>query len=178
MITRINVILMRLVAVLLTLVLISTAIVSGRFARYVTSDANAGSARVAAYVFRVEDNEQHFLDISTITKPGDNISYQFTVTNKSGSVVSEVNESYYVNLELWGSLPLKVTITGGGETLSLEAGEAPVSAATAAQVYQAAVEQYQKYTLTVEWPEKENNISYSWAGLSQLVLSIHAQQVD
>ena len=166
---------MQLAAVLLILVLLTTCLVTGRFARYVSSDSQTDSARIAAYVFRVEDNQKHFLDISSIQKPGDVIIYKFTVTNKSGSVISEVSEEFYMSMELRGSLPLNVSVVCGDEKLALEANEA-VTGAT--HVYQAAVETNRVYTMTVSWPGEENDISYSWAGLSQLALNIHAQQID
>lgn len=172
---------LRMAAVLLLLVLISTSIVSGRFARYVSSDSAEHSARIAAYVFDISDTGNHYLDISGIRQPGDSATYHFTVRNHNGSATSEVNEEFILSLELQGSLPLVCTLTRG-DSISLNAQNMDatglVTGTGSVHGFTAAVQSGVEYELTVSWPENETDIRYSRAGLAQLALNVAAQQVD
>lgn len=172
-------VMLRLAAVLLVLVLATTSVISGRFARYAATDASEEGAHVAAFVFRVQDAEQQYVDISKIQKPGDSVTYKFTVTNASGTVISEVEEEYWLRLELRGSLPLVCTLN---EEVTLQAAQmdnaGAVAGNAAEKTFQAAVKSEQAYTLTVTWPAEENDLVYAQAGLAELVLSLQAQQVD
>lgn len=171
---------MRLAAVLLVLVLLSTSIVCGRYARYASSDTAVDSARIAAFVFDVNE-ENHYLDISAIQQPGDTQTYRFTVRNHSGSVTSEVDEEFFLTMELRGSLPLVCTLTGGDD-LAVHAKEMDATGLDAdtgrKHVFAAAVQQNVQYELTVTWPAEEKNVIYSRAGLAELCLSVAAQQID
>lgn len=175
---------LRLAAVLLILVMLSTSMVCGRYARYTSSDAAEDSARIAAFVFHVNDTQNHYLDISDIRQPGDNKTYKFTVSNYfSDRVISEVDEEFFLSLELRGSLPLECTLTGDGDNLSVKAVEmnttTGLDAANGAHhIFGAAVQRGVEYELTVAWPPHEKNVAYSQAGLAELVLTIAAQQVD
>lgn len=173
---------MRLAAVLLVLVLLSTSIVCGRFARFVSSDTTEDSARIAAFVFHVNDTENHYLDISNIRQPGDSQTYKFTVRNYfSDRVISEVDEEFILSLELRGSLPLECTLTGG-DKLTVNAIDMDTTGLDAANgahhIFGAAVKQGVEYELTVTWDPNEKDVSYSRAGLAELCLSIAAQQID
>lgn len=70
---KINTILMRVIAVLLMLVMLSTAAVTGRFARYISSSTGSDSARVAKF------------DVDYTLTPVEGKTGEFTlqVTNKS-----------------------------------------------------------------------------------------------
>jgi len=172
---------LRIAAVLLVLVLISTCAVSGRFARYVSSGSSQESARIAAYVFDIHDTQAHYLDISGIQKPGDSATYHFTVRNHNGSTTSEVDEEFFLSLELQGSLPLVCQLSEG-DVMSLDAKSMDaaglVTNSGRIHDFSAAVQAGVDYVLTVNWPETETDIRYSRAGLAQLVLTIAAQQVD
>ena len=112
MITRINVILMRLVAVLLTLVLISTAIVSGRFARYTTTASGEDSARVARFLIRNRDlNDPMFENFSTDgMSPGDSRKIAVLV-----DVKSEIAFRYTLTVNRpYADLPLVVSLNPDG----------------------------------------------------------------
>ena len=172
---------MRLAAVLLVLVLLSTSIVCGRYARYVSSDEAVDSARIAAFVFDVNETENHYLDISTIQTPGDSKTCKFTVRNHSGGVTSEVDEEYFLTLELWGSLPLVCTLTGA-DGLTVDAKEMDATGLDmdtgSKHIFTAAVQQGMDYVLTVSWDDNEKDVAYSRAGLAELCLSVAAQQID
>ena len=173
---------LRLAAVLLILVMLSTSMVCGRYARYTSSDAAENSARIAAFVFHVNDTPNHYLDISDIRQPGDNKTYKFTVSNYfSDRVISEVDEEFFLSLELRGSLPLVCTLSDG-DTITLNGMNVNAQGLTSGQgaihTFTASVKTGKEYTLTVSWPDTENDVKYSRAGLSELVLTIAAQQVD
>lgn len=171
---------LRAAAVLLVLVLLTTSVVSGRYARYVSTASGGDRARIAAYVFDVRDDTGHYIDVSDIRNPGDSKSYQFTVRNHNGAV-SEVNEAYLVTMELRGSLPLVCTLSDG-DTITLNGMNVNAQGLTSGQgaihTFTASVKTGKEYTLTVSWPDTENDVKYSRAGLSELVLTIAAQQVD
>ena len=79
---KIHGIVLRAAAVLLVMVLLTTGVVSGRYARYVTTVSNSDSARVAAFVFDVTEQELGWqLNLDSLKKPGDQQSFAFTVTN-------------------------------------------------------------------------------------------------
>ena len=168
---------LRAAAVLLVLVLLTTSVVSERYARYVSTASGGDRARIAAYVFDVNDTEGHIIDLTEIRKPGDNKSFQFTVDNYRNDVVSEVAEKYVLTIELQSSLPLTCTLTGGNETIMLT-GVGGTGSAT--NSFEAAVQSDEAYTLRVDWDKNENgtDIEYSRAGIAVVVLTVNAQQVD
>lgn len=170
-----NSILLRTAAVLLMLVLISTSIVSGRYARYTTASSSYDGARTAAYIFEMNDTSGQYIDISDIQKPGDSKTYTFTLTNKKNQQISEVNEKYQLTLELIGNLPLTCELSGN-ETLSATGVSEKISGAE--YTFEASAEHTHTYTLTVSWPDTENDLKYANAGLAQLVLYAKAEQVD
>lgn len=171
---------LRAAAVLLVLVLLTTSVVSGRYARYVSTASGGDRARIAAYVFDVHDDVGTYIDVSDIRNPGDSKTYQFTVRNHNGAV-SEVNEEYLVTMELRGSLPLVCTLSDS-DTITLNGMNVNAQGLTSGQgaihTFTASVKTGKEYTLTVSWPDNENDVKYSRAGLSELVLTIAAQQVD
>ena len=174
---------LRAAAVLLVLVLVTTSMVSGRYARYFSTATGGDSARVAAYVFNVSDDVGHYLDLTDICKPGDSKTYEFIIQNRNGDngPISEVTEEYFVTLELRGSLPLVCTLSEG-DNITLDGmnvnGEGLTSGQGATHTFTASVETEKQYRLVVTWPSDEKDIKYSRAGLSELVLTIAAQQVD
>ena len=170
---------LRVAAVLLVLSLMTTSFVSGRYARYTTSDSGAASARIAAYVFDVRDNEGHMVTLTQIQNPGDDEDFSFSIANYRGNegnkVVSEVAEDFVMNIKLLSSLPLTITMTGNGKTVVLSG----VSGETGDEhSFAASVASDVTYTLTVDWPETENDIEYSRAGIAALFLTVNAQQAD
>lgn len=172
-----HVIVLRVAAVLLILVMLSTSMVAGRYARYVSSADAEDKAHVAAFVFDVNDTVGHYINLTNIRKPGDSAIYQFSITNHNGKT-SEVSESYSLIMELRGSLPLICNLAGGDNIVLDGKNTGVASQAGSQHTLAASVESNVDYVLTVTWPEEENDIEYSRAGLSELVLTILAQQVD
>ena len=104
---NLNTAIMRIFAVLLCLTLVSLWLLTNMFARYTTQVSSEDSARVAAYVFSLEDGTgSQILDLKNIKKPGDTQTYTFTVQNQRGNTVSEVAQKYSIKLEVNGSMPI------------------------------------------------------------------------
>lgn len=170
---------MRLAALFLCLTMISLYFVSGLFAKYTTESDSSDSARVAAFVFDVKDTTNHFFDVSTVDAPGKQAVFRFSVTNENGLVVSETAEKYKISAAIHGSLPLTAVITDASDaqviTLNTSISDQGTSGVMAFQAGQTGTH---TYTLTVLWPESEKDLCYANAGLSEIVLSISAWQVD
>ncbi len=177
---------MRMAMILLCLVLATTYLVTGMLARYATSDKDADSARVAAFVFNVADGEgSHIIDLKGIQKPGDSLTYRFSVRNNSGSLASEVAETYDLTLLLNGSMPLTCTVKKDDtRVLSLTMPDSPpadgvTATKSAAGTFSASTPASDNYTLTVEWPAALNNIEFaSAASAAEVKLIVTGMQID
>ncbi len=154
-------------AILMCLTLLSGSLVAGLYAKFSVGGSGDDSARVAAFVFDVQDEEK-ILDLSSICKPGDTKSFSFQVSNKRGTGVSEVDETYTVKFQKLGSLPLDYELSGTG-----------VEVLQATGTFSAALEGTQSYTLTVTWPQEKRDAKYSsGSGVESLSMEIVAQQID
>lgn len=97
----------KLFILLLSLSLLSMWLLGNMYARYTTTASGGDGARVAAYVFQLQDGaDSTVLSLDKIHKPGDQQTYTFTVTNKRDSLISEVAQEYSIKLEINGSMPL------------------------------------------------------------------------
>jgi len=148
---NINCILMRTVAVLLMLVLVSTGIVSGRYARYVSSASGEDSARVAKFEVSVSENEfASFFSVEI--EPGGKVEKTVFVTNKS-----EVTVAMDFSVKnVYENLPLQILNQVGGEI---------------------APGQTKKVPLTIYWPEDKTDDSYC-GKVDLLKISLTVVQVD
>lgn len=163
--------------VLLCLTMFSTYMTSGLYARYTASASGGDSARVAAFVFDVNDTNGQFLDVSSVNEPGKRETFQFTVRNNNGTRTSEVTEKYQVIVERRGSLPLTVTVTEGS-TEVVKLTEMQEKAESAERTFQAGQSGTHTYAVTVAWPASQNDLQYANAGLAEIVLRVSAEQVD
>lgn len=83
---NINGILMRTVVVLLVLVCLSTAMVTGRYARYYSTATASDSARVAKFEVNIPDLETQLLSVTI--QPNETVKQYITVKNKSEVAVA------------------------------------------------------------------------------------------
>ena len=176
---------MTLASVLLCLVLISSYLAAGMLAKYTSGDGGAQIARVAKFAFSVSDTDasHQIIDLSSIQKPGDSKTYDFSVS--SGS---EVAVSYDITLALSGNMPLTCTVTknesGGSSTNVLSAvmpgdGNGTSQTKHDAGVFPAASTTSDSYVLTVDWPSTENDIAFASAGsAAEVKLIVTGVQVD
>ena len=153
---RPHVILLRTAAVLLILVLLSTSMVAGRFARYTTTASGTDSARVAKFL--VTESGSLTGDVAVSLSPGETAGLEVQVTNDS-----DVAVSYSVAAEnKYNNLPLSFT---------LAEDKAAVAAATLAPG------QTKTLTWQVSWDAEQTDDKY--LGMVDLVhLTIHVTQID
>lgn len=149
-------IVLRAAAVLLILVLFTTSIVSGRYARYTSSATGHDSARVAKFQVTEEGISSDMLTLRV--RPGYAAEHPITVHNKS-----EVAIEYAVHVvDSYGHLPLSLSIKDGastGTTAILAPGDT------------------KEVKLLVYWDESETSDRY--IGMVDLIrLTLTATQVD
>lgn len=154
-------ILMRMAAVLLALVLFSTALVSGRYARYTSSASGSDSAKVAKFLIEEEGgifgSEVFTCDLA----PGETEKASITVKNKS-----EVAVNYTLSAATtYQLLPLQYTVTYDGQT-----NPAPFTCALAPG-------QTAALTLNIIWPEDAVDAAYS-GKVDTVELTLQAVQID
>lgn len=148
----------RLAVALFCMVLVSLHLMGGLYARYITTATGSDSARVAKFNV-TEDLTVTQSDGTTVTdfvvddvlKPGESVSYCFTVQNDS-----EVAVKFIVSGErLFNELPL-----------TLETAEKEIAPGASDTV-----------TFTVLWNRSENSLSYS-GKIDMIRLSATAEQID
>lgn len=182
-------ILWQILLVLLTFTMLSFWMLGNLYARYVTEADGEDGARVAAYVFQLEDgSSSQILNLEQVKKPGDTQEYTFSVTNKKKNMISEVAQSYTIQLEVEGSMPLICEIVEQSEA-ETEAGTSVckaehtknvVNSSSSSVIRIPAAEEYTKaYKMTVTWPETYNDETYASAsGTSVVTLTVDAQQLQ
>lgn len=150
MLSKTNTILIRVMVVLLVLVCLSTAMVTGRYARYYSAAGGEDSARVAKFDVVVSDTESQLA--SVLIQPGETAEKFFTVENKSEVAVAlrfQVTSKYQ-------NLPLEFLHPVNGVVAPGETKDVP---------------------LEITWPAK-NNSSHYIGKVDLIEISVQAVQVD
>lgn len=169
---RLSRILMRTAAVLLVLVMLSTSMIAGRYARYVTTATFEDSARVARFNIIEELNEENqlFTDVGARVQPGMTTLEGITIKNYSEVTVDFVITvtSQYDNLPLSfkmkdGETELDKTVSANGVTTFI--GRIGPN------------QQEKAFKLFISWPIEENGIQYS-GKVDVIRVSVNAIQVD
>lgn len=113
--SKFQVILLRTVAALLVLVVLSTGMVAGRFARYTTTASSGDGAKVAKYHITVDSASDNAVTLA----PDVPASYSFSVTSSS-----EVAVAYDLVITLPKKLPdgISLSLTKGENTDVLTSG--------------------------------------------------------
>lgn len=149
-----HVIMLRTAAVLLILVMLSTSMVAGRFARYTTSASGSDSARVAR--FSVTEAGEFLQTASVRIHPGETVPLAVQVKNDS-----EVAVTYSVTAENeYCNLPLEFVVLDGEKTVAhLAPGETKALA------------------VQIGWQAEETEDKY--IGMVDLIhLTVHVTQID
>ena len=144
---------LRVAAILLVLVLSSTSLLSGLYARYTTTSSAGDSARVAK--FEVTQAGELLQFFSLTLSPGSQESKTVTVENKS-----EVTIAYTVTpTSRYNNLPVTFsTQSSTGDNILLPGERAD-------------------FTFTVSWPESKHSTDY--CGMVDLIqLTMTATQVN
>lgn len=165
-----HVIVLRLAAVLLILVMLSTSMIAGRYARYVTTATFEDSARVARFNIVEEFSEPLFTDVGARIQPGTTTLEGITIKNYSEVAVDFVITvtSQYDNLPLSfemkdGETELDKTVSANGVTTFI--GRIGPN------------QQEKAFKLFISWPIEENGIQYS-GKVDVIRVSVNAIQVD
>ncbi len=109
----------RMPILLVTLLLLSTSLLSGMYAKYSAAGQRGSStARVARFVAGATQNTSNSLSIDA-TSGETSAEYMFSVFNNDGIHTSEVSQRYYVVLTVPSSLPSGVNITIDGISASI-----------------------------------------------------------
>ena len=143
--------------ILLCLVLVSSHLTSGLYARYTSSSTGSDSARVAKFAVETSGADEN-ISVKTGTSDPDTTSYTITIENKS-----EVAVSYQLTPVLSGT-PAGVTASLDSNTGELAAGAAPVT---------------HTLTLSVDWAAFTQD--QTGANVSKditFTVNIHFEQID
>lgn len=172
-IRKLNSILMRTVAVLLMLVLVTSGMVSGRFARYVTTAEYSDSARVAKFhiIDTVDTNMLGSVEIPVLIKPGNISTEAIALKNHS-----EVAVQFTITVEnVYDNLPLSFQIRDQDNNVLAQMAEDENSVTYTGTI--APGQNNKAFSLFVGWPYSESNLNY--CGRVDLIrVAVKAEQVD
>lgn len=168
-IRKLNLILMRAVAALLMMVLVTSGMVSGRFARYVTTATYEDGARVAKFNI-IENRGTLITDMRADIAPGDTLE-TIKVQN-----YSEVAVEFTIKVEsLYDNIPLKFRLLDEDDAVLKES-----SAANEDLTFTGSIgpgQQTKDFTLCIHWPIDATNINY--CGRVDLIqVTLDAVQID
>ena len=153
-IKKLNLILMRTVAVLLILVMLSTSMVAGRYARYVSTASGSDSARVAKFLVTSTGELKTFTNITIV--PGATVTKTLEVVNDSEVTV----ECDFAVKNYYNNLPLTFTCQGTDG-----AGKVIAPGGTG------------KIDLLISWPASANSDS-NIGKVDLIEITLSAVQVD
>ena len=165
---ELHTIVLRLAAVLLSLVLITTGMVSGRYARYVTSASGSDSARVAKFtvtqsILQGETDLAQTIPMLEI-KPGKTVIIDVVVEHDTEVAVRNTVDvqSLYSNLPLTISVQEKGTETSGSSTFTATYGPGTFK---------------KEYEAAITWVRGSNDVDY--IGMVDLItITVTSEQVD
>lgn len=165
---KLNPILIRAVAVLLMLVLVTSGMVSGRFARYVTTATYEDGARVAKFNI-VEEKGTLITQMRANIAPGTTTEV-ITVKN-----YSEVAVEFTITVHnVYHNIPLDFEVRDGENTLT-KSENADGTVTFTGQIGPG--QQEQSFQLNILWPIDETNINY--CGRVDLIrVTLDAVQID
>lgn len=158
----------RAVWTLLSMVLISTWLLSGLYARFTTSVTGEDSARVAK--FKITADTTKFVDSfsKTLTPQSEPLSYQLTVDNASETAVKIT-----AFLESEGNIPLIFTYSkDGGTEKNMTKEDGDVSFSDSLTPADNCI-----YEIRLKWDDTRAEYAYA-DGVAALRLRVTAEQID
>ena len=145
-------------AVLLGAVLLTSHAVSGAMARYTTAGASKDEAHVALFGHSETVN---FTNWNDSLKPGSKGSVKLEVSNKRGDNVSEVAQSYSIQIVTAGNLPVTYTLKDELDatvgTFNETSSATSETFSTQDMIFSPSTAGEHKYTLEYSWPAGQNN---------------------
>ena len=166
---ELHTIVLRLAAVLLSLVLITTSMVSGRYARYVTSATGSDSARVAKFMVTQQSITRGETEDLTKTipmpliLPGESHTVNIAIAHDAEVAVNNIIEVSSTN-----NLPLQFSVSDRSSQQVL---------GNPASEYFAPGKHTKEYTVTISWPDTTNAQAYIGM-VDLLTIKVTTQQVD
>ena len=148
-------------------------------ARYKSADSEIDQARVA--IFGHNESIHLPTDWTSTLVPGNTRKFTLTVSNQTeDGAVSEVAQTYELEVVTAGNLPLTYTLTREETTIGTYVENSTEKSHTfsdAAMTFDAGAAKTDTYQLTASWPETENDASL--AGVPDFIqINIHVEQKD
>lgn len=174
-------------AMLLCLVLASFWMMCNLYARYTTEASGEDGARVAIFGHNQSitlSDEAGLINLM----PGNSVDYTLVVANYNASKVSEVALKYDLEIITAGNLPLNYTVSKKVSSSNTDVSNVIGTFAESAQnktaqfeneqmYFKAGIKEESIYTISVQWPQQENDEKY--AGIpDEITVSINVEQID
>lgn len=164
-------------AIILTIaaVLVVTSLVSGVFAAYKTQIDNVSNGIVTAKDFvLVSDDVQNF-EANAKIAPGESATAKFTLSNFESDRVTETAMSVTVTITRTSEIvPLTITLKDmDGKEIVLTDGNDNGSLTIE---FEAGKKQTVEFTVTVAWPDTDNDIDYINKSASYTVSAVGVQK--
>ena len=155
--------------VLFAVVLLTTHLSGGIYAKYTSTVEASSTARVAAYVFELTNADQTETVPVTYTANGDGI-YKIEVSNTDGTRICEVSQTYTVTVEnLTGNVNFTFTLYSDADCQN------PIEG-TPTGTLPAGVEETDYIYLKITLPENaDHSLAYE---IDLLNISVSAEQID
>lgn len=172
-IRKLNSILMRTVAVLLMLVLVTSGMVSGRFARYVTTAEYSDSARVAKFhIVNTADEIFNTVSVPALVTPGEITAEGISLQNHS-----EVAVEFVVTVDnVYENIPLTFKILDETEAVLAETADGENSLTFTGTVGPGQMDK--EYKLYIGW-HTGGAAALDYCGRVDLIrVTVNATQVD
>lgn len=166
----------KIVILAIAAVLVVTSLVSGVFAAYKTQLDDVSAGEVVAKDFVLVSEETKEFAASAKIAPGETSTADFTVSNYNGSRVSETDMEVTISIKRVSEIvPLTVTLKNNisGETVVLT-NEANTGSLTI--TFTAGIQGTCDFTVTVAWPDTENDIDYINKSASYIVTATGVQK--
>lgn len=164
---------LRAASILLCLVLVSSYLVCGMFARYTTSASGSDSARVAK--FEIKGGEISSSMITADLVPGEIKACEIKIENKS-----EVAVDYEVIIKkMESNLPLtfKVYDTSYTGDEGYLTGVTDATGETTFSAHLVPNSEQKTYKLFIEWPKEKNSSKYA-GYVDTIQVTVSATQID
>ena len=164
---------------LLAVIAIAGYPVQKLYASYTSEKSGGDFARAA--IFGHSESIEISQDWLSKLVPGNENTYTIEVTNKNGDKISEVAQSYEIEVLTAGNLPLEYTLTEDGtrivDVFQETSSNRKYVFADNSMEFEAGTEGKHEYTLTVHWPDTEKNASL--AGVPDYIqININVEQID
>lgn len=154
---------LRFASLLLCLVLLSLYMLSGLWAKYVSTDSGSDNARVASFHV-TEEGLDVTIDAPRLSPGGEKLIAEVKLTSNS-----ETSVRFQFNVEVDGNLPLQIDYElDGVRTNGTDTWSADVASNDATD---------KKFSIYVRWPESENSYIFE-NGVASIQIKVEAAQID